>query len=251
LSKNALWTYTNLTKNIIFFEVNRRHLLASSLAIPVGVLTVLVGALLVIVQGLRVPLGTLEIVQLLLIIICAFLIGRTIYFLYKFYHNYEYGYIATPKELKDYLNSLSEYHEQIGGSQQDADKEFEEYVNSEYAKHIHRNTENNDRKSIYLYKVDGHLILSVVFLMLAGLPYVVKLVINGDSVQKIEIVNYQYKSKGVKPMSEESKEKSNEQQQKKQSSQQQNQQQVKQDLPVIKPTPPPGRMIFESEEPKN
>ena len=69
--------FRKFNKEHYFFEVNRRHQLTCALAIPIGVLTVLGGALLVIARDLEVPLGTLEIIQLSLIMgslygICCF-----------------------------------------------------------------------------------------------------------------------------------------------------------------------------------
>jgi hypothetical protein len=224
-------------KEHYFFEANRRHQLTGALAIPVGVLTVLGGALLVIAKDLDTPLDALEKTQLALIVFSALLMGVTIFYLVRSYFNYSYGYIATPKELGEYFGSLVEYQSQNGGTRQDAERELEEYVNSEYATHTHRNTEKNDLKSSYLHKANGYLIASLVFVVFTGLPYVAKSVVIGSEVQKIEVVNYNSQQVGAKTMSNEQKPEPTKQQ-------------SPPPPPVEKPSPPPGRIIKESEDPK-
>lgn len=161
----------------------------------------------------------------------------TVYFLVKSYFGYSYGYIATPKELREYYFSLLEYHSSNSGSQQDVEKELEEYINSEYADHTHRNTKNNDTKSSHLHKANGFLIASLVFIIFSGLPYVAKSVMNGSDVQKIEITNFPTLKTGVQSMPNESKPEPTKQQ-------------TPPPQPVEKPSPPPGRIIKEREVPK-
>lgn len=222
-------------KEHYFYEANRRHQLTGALAIPVGVLTVLGGALLVIAKDLDSPLDSMELTQLVLIVVSALMMGVTIFYLVRSYFNYSYGYIATSKELNDYFNGLVEFYSQNGGTQHDAEEELEKYVNSEYASHTHINTANNDRKSYYIHKANGFLIASLVFVILSGLPYVAKSVVDGSEVQKIQIVNLNSQNTGVQAMSNEPKSEPTKQQS---------------PPPVVKPSPPPGRIIKESEEPK-
>lgn len=229
--------FYQFNKEHYFFEVNRRHQLTSALAIPIGVLTFLGGVLLVLAKDLESPFSMLATIQFILIVVSAILMSVTIYFLIRSYFNYSYGYIATPKELKEHFEALVIYYSNIGESKQSAEKELEEYINSEYAAHTHRNTQNNDTKSSYLHKANGFLIASLVFIILAGLPYVAKSIMNGTEPQKIEIVNSQTTQIGAKTMAEEKKPEPTKQQ----------------TLPpqkVEKPSPPPGRIIRESEDPK-
>jgi hypothetical protein len=229
--------FHQFNKEHYFFEVNRRHQLTSALTIPIGVLTVLGGALLVIAKNLEAPLGILEVIQFLLIVVSAISMGVTIFFLIKSYFNYSYGYIATPKELKEHFEALVAYYSDINGSRQDAEKELEEYINSEYAEHTHRNTQNNDTKSSYLHKANGFLITSLVFVILAGLPYVAISIMNGSKVQKIEIINTQQTQIGDQTMTEEKKHETTEQK-------------IPPQQPLKKPSSPPGRLVKESVDPK-
>ena len=229
--------FHQFNKEHYFFEVNRRHQLTSALAIPTGVLSFLGGALLVIAKDLEAPLGILEKIQLSLVVVSAILMSVTIYFLIKSYFNYSYGYIATPKELKEHFEALVAYYSNNGGSRQDAEKELEEYINSEYAEHTHRNIQNNDTKSSYLHRANGFLIASLVFIILAGLPYVAKSIMNGSDVQKIEIVNTHQTKIGAQTMAEEKKSEPTKQQ-------------TPPPQTVEKPSPPPGRIIKESEDQK-
>ena len=176
-------------KEHYFFEIDRRHQLTSALSIPVGVLTLLVSALFVISKDLALPLDSFQVIQLCFIAISVGLIITTIYLLVRSFYNYEYGYIATPKELKDYHDKLVEYYERRYVNQKRALEEIEELVNSQYAEYAHVNNFNNRRKSTYLHRANGFLIGSLLSVFITSIPYIVKSVCSPKPVQKIEIVN--------------------------------------------------------------
>ncbi len=228
--------FHQFNKEHYFFEVNRRHQLTANLAIPIGILTILGGALLVVATAIKTPLGILDIAQLVLLASAAITMSIAIYFLVRSYFNYSYSYIATPKELKDYMDSLIVYYEQNGGNKKDAESELEDYVNSEYAKHTHKNTENNDIKSHYIHRANGYLIASLVLVILAGLPYVAKSVAKAPTIQKMEIVNADALEPRARVMRKEQK--------------QEPTRQHSAPPPAEKPKQPPGRQIKESEKPR-
>lgn len=226
--------YHQFYKEHYFFELDRKHKLTDALVIPIGVLSVLGGALVVMVKELDVPLNSFELIQLCLIALGAVSICITTCFLTRSYYGYSYSYIATSKELKEYYEGLVAYHESLEDSKQNAALLTEEYINSEYAKHTRVNTDNNDKKSGYLHYANGFLIASLVIVILAGLFYVVNSLISTPEVMKIEIVKIPLSPKGAQEMSEDKKPKV-----------------PKQESPppkrVEKPTPPPGRVLKESD----
>lgn len=216
-------------KEHYFFEADRRHQLTGSLSIPIGVLTVLIGTVLVMVQGMRMPFNMMDKVQISILSLSAVFMLASIYFLIRSYFNYSYGYIATPEELKHYYDKLIAYYKAINaGVGSNAAEELEEYITCEYAKYAHRNALNNNQKSYYLHKANGFLVGALITILLSGIPYLIHIVSAPTNVQKIEIVNF--KPMGGDKMAEEK-------------------QEVK-PTQIVKPSPPPGRVIKESEDPR-
>jgi len=221
-------------KEHYFHEANRRHQLTNALAIPIGVLTVIGGALIVVAKHLDTPLTCIELFTLQFLAISSILLLTTIYFLIKSYFNYSYGYIATSQELKDYRDKLIEFYKAESKSEEIAEKDLEEYINSQYAEHTHLNAQSNDLKSYYIHKANGFLIATLLAAFVSSIPYVADTIIKPTEPQKIEVINFNKiedyqmaEDKKPEPTKQESIPK-----------------------PIVKPSPPPGRIIKESEDPK-
>ena len=221
-------------KDHYFHEANRRHQLTSALALPTGVLTFLIGAIAVMISGLTVPFNLLETIQLILAVMAGVSIVITVYFLFRSYFNYTYGYIATPKELLEYLELLISHNKHHGKTKSDAETSLMEYIDTEYASKTHINIYANDLKSYNLHKANGFLIVSVVFVFFAGLTYTWSSINSAPQAQKIEIVNFSDIQKEIRQMAEEPKPEP---------------QPEPTPPPADPPSPPPGRLIKEGEVP--
>lgn len=236
-------TLQDFYKDHYKLEVTRRHELTSALAIPLGVLSLLLGALVVVAKEIHVPLDDWKIIQLAAIVASFVCLSATTYFLFRSYFNYEYGYVPTPLEIKSYRDGLVAYYVATGLSNDVAIKTAEdetfEHIDSEYATHTHRNTANNDRKSAFLYRANGALILSVVFTVVAGGPYLVRSIVSPSEVQKIEVINLKEAIMATSSSNH-----------KNGTQQQPTQQQTTTQPAPVKPAPPPGRVIKEHVEPK-
>lgn len=223
-------------------EVARRHELTGALTLPLGVLSLLVGGLVVIAKEIHAPLDGWKIFQLIALTASFIAVATTTYFLIRSYFNYAYGYVPTPKEIRDYREKLVAYYVSMrlsnDAASKKADKETLEYIDTEYATHAHRNIQNNDTKSAYLHKANGALILSMIFTVAAGLPHLAGSIAAPPAVQKIEVVNVK-----EAVMTNSSGNSSNSQQQNTQ--QQTTQQQTTTGPAQEKPLPPPGRVIKE------
>jgi len=221
-------------KEHYFHEANRRHQLTNALAIPVGVITVIGGALIVVAKHLDVPLNCIEKFTLLFLIISSILLFITIYYLIQSYFNYSYGYIATSQELKEYRDKLLKFYAGQPNFKNQVEKELEEYINSQYAEHTHLNVQNNDSKSFFIHKANGFLIATLITAFVCSIPYVADTIIKSNEPLKIEISN-------LNKMEEKQMAKDKESTPTKQETS---------TKPIEKPTPPPGRIIKESENPK-
>jgi len=107
----------------------------------------------------------------------------TIYFLIKSYYNYTYGFVASSEELKKYYNKLLDYKECEAGDK------FLEFVTNEYSKYADINALNNDKKSSYIHKANGTLIILLVFVILSWIPYTWNLIHKSPNIQDINITN--------------------------------------------------------------
>ena len=217
-------------------ELTRKTELTAALSIPVGIVSLLVGSLLVMAKELRLPHAQLELVQGAAIALSALASLASTYFLIRSLHNFAYGYVATPLEIQQYQASLTAFHESEGMASPDAKKLAEEetleYVDSEYAKYADRNAKNNDIKSTFLHQANSAMIAAVLFAAVAGGVYVFNSISSPLPVPKVEVVNL----KEVSPML---------------------QPQPLQAVtappppppPAVRPEPPPGRIVREDHRP--
>lgn len=174
-------------------ELTRKTDLTSALSIPVGILSLLIGGLIIMAKELHVPLSFNEWIIAAAISGSALALVVSTYFLVRSLYNFAYGYIATPLEIQQYQAGLVAFHEGAGMLAPDAKKLAEEetleYVDSEYAKYADRNSKNNDIKSSFLHRANGAMIAAVVFAGVAGAAYVYNSVVQPAQVPKIEVTN--------------------------------------------------------------
>lgn len=174
------------------FEAKRRTEHASALSLPVGVLTIMIGALVVMAKEMHLPLNVMEQIQLVMIVVSICAGGRVAYFLLRSMFNFEYAYAPTPVEIRDYSHKLKNFHRASGKSEDEAINlaiaESLDYVDGEYAKNADRNGKNNDVKSAFLHKAMEALIVAIVLVSFAGFVHVVDVVDSPRRIQKIELV---------------------------------------------------------------
>lgn len=174
-------------------EITRKTDLTAALALPAGVLTVLVGALVVMAKELHVPFNVPESVQAASILLSAAASVFAGYFLFRSLFNFAYGYVPTALEVKLYRDKLVTFHQTNGHSRTDAEQLAESetlaYVDEEYAVNTDRNSKNNDFKSAYLHRANGAIIAAVLAAVAAGVSFVYNSVSSPPPVLKVEFVN--------------------------------------------------------------
>lgn len=219
-------------KEHYFHEHDRKNQINSALVIPIGIFTVIGGALIALVKSLEVPFNCLEIIILSVVGITSILLISTGYNLIKAYYNYAYGYIATSQELMEYRKKLLQFYTGQPNAAQQADTDLEEYVISEYAAHTHRNVLNNNKKAKYNHNANCFLVAAITALFFASIPYIIISITEGKEPQKIELVKVSKDKEIIMPDDDNSEPQETPSQSEE------------------KPTPPPGRVIRENEEPK-
>lgn len=174
-------------------EAARKTELTAALSLPVGVLSVLVGGLVVMSKELHLPFSIGEHVQFAAIALSAFACACAGYFLFRSLYNFAYGYSPTALELKNYKEKLVAFHRSDGQPESEANQIAEaetlKYIDGEYAKNTDRNSKNNDIKSSYLHRANGSIIAAVAFAAVACIAYVFNSVSSPKPIQRIELVN--------------------------------------------------------------
>ena len=158
-------------------EASRRSELTGALALPLGVVSALVGGLAVMVKDLHPPFDNWGVFQLLAAALSGAACLLSAALLARSYFNYTYRYVVTPKVLRDYHAGLVAYYLSIEKSKDEAtslaEAETRAYIQDRYAVSAHDNTANNDRKSYYLHLANGCMLAAAVLAAVSAGPYVV------------------------------------------------------------------------------
>lgn len=184
-------------KNWFEREDDRRIALENSLSIPIAILTAVFAVQFYSLSDYDfIAASNTEIVFFLALITTSNITALiTIFFLFKSYHNlftgFKYTSLPLPadlvkykKELVDYFNANATYYGGING-----DEKFTEYLTEKYIEHCGRNTQNNDQKSLFLYKSKGFMLASIISLLLALIPFLVNFFHKPEQLQRVEITN--------------------------------------------------------------
>lgn len=157
-------------KELYLFELQRRSDLTNSLSIPIGIVSIIAGAVFYIIRQISYPFSGLELPEVIFVSVSTAFLLVSIYLLFRSYFNYAYGYIPTAQQLEDWRISLTEYYKRnsCANPKSQADTDLTEFLSSKFAKHAHRNTINNDRKSTYLHNANLFIILSLIAVLCAG-----------------------------------------------------------------------------------
>jgi len=222
-------------------EASRRIELTNALGLPLGIVTLLVSGLAVILQAIHFPLDLTAILQLTLVGLALILVLITAYLLGRSYHsNYEYGYAPTALELRDFKVRLGAYYVSLGDVPGDADLKAEteavEHLESEFAVHAHRNHRNNNRKSYFLFLANGTLLAAILSTLVAGAAFLYTSITGAPDIPIVKVANFAEIKMPNQPTSPPP-------------AQTPSTGQTPPGAPPVKPTPPPGRLIKEHVNP--
>jgi hypothetical protein len=185
-------TLRDFYKSHYDLELVRKTDLTAALSIPVGVLSLLVGALVILAKELHFPLSSAETVQAVSLALSAAASVASGYFLFRSLYDFAYGYVATPLEVRVYQVKLAAFHE-AGLAEPDAKRLAEEetldYIDSEYAKYADRNSRNNDIKSTYLHRANGAMVTAVFCAVVGAGAYIWNSIGSPAPIPKVEVIN--------------------------------------------------------------
>lgn len=224
------------------YEALRRSELNGALAMPAGVLSVLIGSIVFILKDLHAPLIFNAIIQLILCGLCGISCAISAFFLIRSIFNYKYLYLASARDISDYYNRLLAFYQADKYSngplraEQLSLRDTLDYISERYVVCAHSNTINNDNKSWNLHRATSSMIFALVFGAISGIFYIQRSICQPISSANIEVVNL----KEVLPMSEPSEPQRSQDPKNPPSPPPPN---------VSKPTPPPDRIVKEGGDP--
>ena len=174
-------------------EASRRSELTGALALPLGVVSALMGGLAVIVKDLHPPFDFWSVFQLSAAALSGAVCLLSAALLARSYFNYTYRYVVTPKVLRDFRAGLVAHYLSIGKPENEAaslaEAETHAYIQERYAESAHANTVNNDRKSYYLHLANGCMLAAAVLAAVSAGPYVVASILSYPKEPKVEVTN--------------------------------------------------------------
>ncbi len=185
-------------------EHDRKDQINNSLAIPITVVVALIG-----VAGyflINIPLNVIFVspvwikivfITLILIMLClAYYLIQAFRFFNKVFAGLDYGYIPTPKEMKEYAEEKRKYYKKYfkmdkNQIEQAIERDIQSALLDEYCEHTEMNVDSNNNKIFFLTKVKKSIIIALVFLSISAIPFIV-LHYQGqtkdEEIQKIEVI---------------------------------------------------------------
>ncbi|MFN9644230.1 MAG: hypothetical protein ACK6BG_03680 [Cyanobacteriota bacterium] len=181
-------------KEHYFNELKRREELTGRIALPLGILSILIGSIVAAFREINRP-DTLNEYLIVILLICAvFPACMVIINLWRSYHNNRYWVIDTPAQIMSYKNKLLVYYEDPGIATESAPAEEAildvlAYIDQEYAKHADYNSRVRDRRSYFLTQANVYLAVTLAVATLALVLQLTRLASLPEQPQKVKIVN--------------------------------------------------------------
>lgn len=162
-------------------EAERKMALDNALNIPIGILSVTIGADFYLLVHYNFAKSTFFMDTLILTTIGVSFIFSCIatYFLFVSYHGIFRSYtdkgFPIASELLKHKQELIEYYRQQASNfpNVSGEEKFEEYVITKLTEYIDRNVRNNDKKSESLHFAKGHILRALVCLVIAIIPFII------------------------------------------------------------------------------
>jgi hypothetical protein len=174
-------------------ELSRRDNLNASLSFPVGILTLVGGAIFGMLTKISPPfIGWKAVLGVMLIAVAACLVTSAIY-LIKAYWGYKYMYLPLPDELLVHRNALVSYHLECNKSESVASKkgiaDFQSDLEKTCAAYGRINALNNESKAARIFLANSFLIGGIAATIFCAPIYVGICYFEKKEPSKIEITN--------------------------------------------------------------
>ena len=179
-------------KDAYVWELDRKDRVHNSLSFPTGIV-VLMATVAALFAGTAPSLPDSFLGYVLFGAGCVLFgsIAFTVYFLARSYWGYEYCYVVSPVELRQYAESLKSYYESTGeaDSADLIESDLRSSTLDQRETCAERNFESNQQKLGYLHKAKGAIVVGLCALLVGTAPFFV--LKNRDNVQRVHITNFE------------------------------------------------------------
>ncbi len=159
-------------KELYFFELDRRDRLNSAVALPVAVLTLIVGAIVYYLDNFPASDTLAGIIFLVLLGAVMASTSLAIFHLIRGRYNYEYYHLPRTSDIDEYRFDLKKCYEEAGeGISGEFEEAFLDFLIGEFVLAGHVNAGNNKTKSGELHKSINFIIGALVSLVLRAFPF--------------------------------------------------------------------------------
>ena len=163
------------------YELQRREQLTAALTLPVGVLTVLGGAMTAMARSFSYQDGLLTWVFGILLGLAVIAFFRCMFDLGRAYHRQTHIYLPLLGELRETREKwqafYKEVHQRVSYEDEHQDESDDDLFQHELEERIidaaDRNTRNNDKRSRYLFSARIAIFAVLALTAIMGIPYVV------------------------------------------------------------------------------
>lgn len=164
-------TSLELAKEHYFFEQQRKQELESAMNLPITVLTILTGAVALLLQEAYLPPRPLTSILVILLAIAIIGIVAGFAFTIKTFWRYYYSEVRFAEQL-NHRESLKAYFTATGKPEV-ADAEFERDLAQRYGEAIGQNARVNQTRALWLYRAKFALSISATAVLLGAIPFAI------------------------------------------------------------------------------
>ena len=100
-----------------------------------------------------------------------------------------YERIPWPSQIRAYHDGLVQYYMVSGGGVEEADREFGSFLDQRYIEATDRNSQNNVQRGALLYSANEWVVITLVLMALAALPFTVAERSRPEMVYKVEVLS--------------------------------------------------------------
>lgn len=170
------------------FELEQRNGIASATNTPIVALTILGGALASIITGFKYSQGWITYIFLAAVTLTCISMLVCIYKVVRTFLGYSYQKIPGANLLKQHLQDLKDWHSNNGGSDDGAQKDFDEYFNERLSEAAEHNSQNNIKRGNYLHDATASVVIAFIFLFIASPFYIYQKVSAQENIYQVKLI---------------------------------------------------------------
>lgn len=165
-------------KNLYNLEEEKRIKLNDSLNMPFAIITIIGAIIYTFLTNFKFAecnLNTISFIVIIILSIIALIIS--IYYMilsYEVFTRFQYEYLPYPDSLEEYYSHLEEMYSGASREQEGLHEHlFETELIERYVRSCSVNSSLNDRKSGFLHRGKRFLIISLILILIAFIPFII------------------------------------------------------------------------------